>query len=119
MMSADPSTFIKEMQSVKDWDAAMEVTERPVLIQAGASWCGPCNYLKPLLIEEVKKLEGKLEYMYIDVDKHGQIAQMLEISSIPVCYMVNKGELVEQMVGVKDEKGIKAFIDSGFAQEPK
>lgn len=48
----DPSTYIKEMEdSSKDWEAAMATTERPVLIQAGASWCGPCQVLKPLLLE--------------------------------------------------------------------
>jgi thiol-disulfide isomerase/thioredoxin len=39
----DPATYIKEMvDEQKDWDAAMDNTARPVLIQAGASWCGPC-----------------------------------------------------------------------------
>ena len=39
---------------------------------------------------------------------------MLQIQSIPVCYMVRNGELVEQMVGVKDEESIKAFIQKGL-----
>jgi thioredoxin len=92
----------------------MENKERPVLIQAGASWCQPCVMLKPILTELIKSHEGAVEYLYVDVDKNQQIAQMLQIQSIPVCYMVRDGELVEQMVGVRDEESIKAFIQKGL-----
>jgi len=44
--SQQPS-YIKEMKTNRDWQDALENRERPVLIQAGASWCGPCNILKP------------------------------------------------------------------------
>jgi thiol-disulfide isomerase/thioredoxin len=39
--------YIKEMKTMQDWTDALENRSRPVLIQAGASWCGPCNMLKP------------------------------------------------------------------------
>jgi thiol-disulfide isomerase/thioredoxin len=71
----DPTTYIKEMEdSEKDWEAAMANTERPILIQAGASWCGPCQMLKPTLLELVKSYNGAVEYLYVDVDKHGELA---------------------------------------------
>ena len=67
---ADQPSYIKEMKSNRDWQDALENRERPVMIQAGASWCGPCNILKPMLIDAVKAQEGKLEYLYIDIDEH-------------------------------------------------
>lgn len=73
----DTTTYIKEMKEPKDWEDAMENVTRPILIQAGASWCGPCQHLKPLLLEAVKKHNGAIEYLYVDVDKHGELAQML------------------------------------------
>ena len=79
-MSADGNSnedfaYIKEMQDAeKDWQAAMEIVDKPVLIQAGANWCGPCQMLKPSLLEEVKKHDGAVEYLYIDIDKHQQMA---------------------------------------------
>ncbi len=75
----DPSTYIKEMKDSKDWDAAMDNKTRPVVVQAGAEWCPPCKMLKPLLLEAVKKHNGAVEYLYIDVDKHGAVAQMLQV----------------------------------------
>ena len=50
------------------------------MIRAGASWCGPCITLKPMLIDAVKQHEGKLEYLYVDIDKHKNIAEMLRVS---------------------------------------
>ena len=52
-----------------------------MLIQAGASWCGPCNILKPMLIDAVKQHDGKLEYLYVDIDEHQNIAQLLRVSN--------------------------------------
>ena len=78
--TGDQPSYIKEMQSDKDWQNALENRERPVLIQAGASWCGPCNMIKPMLIDAVKELEGKIEYLYVDIDKHKKIAELLRVS---------------------------------------
>lgn len=78
----DEPEYIREMKENKDWQAALENRKRPVLIQAGASWCGPCNILKPMLIEAVKAHEGKLEYLYVDIDQHQNIAQLLRVSTL-------------------------------------
>ena len=78
--SSQPS-YIKEMKTNRDWQDALENRERPVMIQAGASWCGPCNVLKPQLIDAVKKHEGKIEYLYVDIDEHQNIAQLLRVSA--------------------------------------
>ena len=76
----DQPSYIKVMKTGRDWQDAVENTERPVVIQAGASWCGPCNILKPMLIDAVKAQGGKVEYLYVDVDEQKSIAQMLQVS---------------------------------------
>ena len=79
----DTKTYIKEMKEPKDWFAAMENKDRPILIQAGADWCRPCVRLKRLLLETVKKQNGAVEYLYIDIDKNKELSQTLNITSIP------------------------------------
>jgi len=74
------------------------------MIQAGASWCGPCNILKPMLIDAVKEHDGKMEYLYIDIDEHQSIAQMLKIQHVPVVYLVKNGNLIDQFSGVPTEE---------------
>jgi len=109
--------YIKECESNKDWIDMMAVKGKPTLVQAGASWCGPCVMLKPLLLEEINSRNGAVNYFYVDVDKNAQIAQMLQISSIPVVYMVRDGDLIDEFVGVpKDtKKAIAAFVNKGLA----
>ena len=70
----DQPSYIKEMKSKRDWENALMNRERPVMIQAGATWCGPCQVLKPMLIDAVKAQEGKIEYLYVDIDEHKDLA---------------------------------------------
>jgi thioredoxin-like negative regulator of GroEL len=64
----------------KDFDDAVQHPDRATVIQAGASWCNPCQVLKPKLIEAIKKEKGAIDFLYIDVDKHRGIAEMLQVS---------------------------------------
>jgi len=52
----------------------MSVSDKPTLVQAGASWCGPCVMLKPMLVDEITLRKGTVNYLYVDVDKNEQIA---------------------------------------------
>jgi thioredoxin-like negative regulator of GroEL len=58
------------MEDTKQWQDALENKTRPVVIQAGAEWCYPCQVLKPMLIDAVKEHAGAVEYLYIDIDKY-------------------------------------------------
>lgn len=108
------------METSKDWQDALENRVRPVLIQAGASWCGPCQTLKPMLTEAVKAREGKIEYLYVDIDKHPKIAELLRIQHVPVAYLVKNGHLVDQFSGVpKEHSKIDDFIEKAFAEPQK
>ena len=66
------------MESIDQWDEFLD-SEIPIIIQAGADWCGPCNILKPMLMKAADKFEGSVQYVYMDIDKFPQVAEMLEI----------------------------------------
>ena len=71
-----------------------------------------------MLIDAVKEHDGKLEYLYVDIDEHQSVAQMLKIQHVPVVYLVRNGNLVDQFSGVptEDDK-IKNFIAKGFVEQ--
>ena len=77
------SPYVKDMASMDDWQAAIENTNRPVLIQASATWCNPCKILKPMMVQAVEKHNGKIDYLYMDVEKFESVAQFLGIKSLP------------------------------------
>jgi len=83
-----------EMKDSADWDSYLE-SETPIILQAGASWCGPCNMLKPLLKTASAEFGDKVDFVYMDIDKFPEIAEMLEIQHIPKTFMIYKGELVD------------------------
>lgn len=90
------------MEKLDDWETYLS-SEIPIVLQAGASWCGPCTKLKPALSKIAVPYEGKVQYVYMDVDKFKEVAQMLEISSIPQTYMIYKGNLVDKFGGVPQD----------------
>lgn len=71
---------IKEMKTEKDFEDVLSNPDKATVIQAGASWCNPCQVLKPKLVEAVKKQNGAINFLYIDIDAHQGIAQMLQVN---------------------------------------
>ena len=62
----------------------------------------------------MKKHNGAVEYLYVDIDTHKELAQMLQIQSIPIMYMVRNGELIEKMSGLQQGKALEDFIQKGL-----
>jgi len=87
--------YIKEMKGMDCWKEALENQDKPQLIQAGASWCGPCVQLKPILLDIVKAHKGAIDYLYVDIDQHKELAQALKIQSVPHTYIIKGGNLVD------------------------
>ena len=54
-------------------------SDMPIVLQAGASWCGPCQILKPMMIQKAKEFGSSVQYVYLDVDTFPELAGMLEI----------------------------------------
>ena len=69
---------VLEMTDSSDWDKYLE-SDKPVVLQAGAHWCGPCQFLKPMLAKVSADYAEDVMYVYMDIDKFPEIAEMLEI----------------------------------------
>ena len=65
-----PNTdYIREMNTLEEWEKIMESKE-PVVFQCSASWCRPCQVLRPIMEKLVKNHEGKIIFYYVDIEKH-------------------------------------------------
>ena len=99
-----------EMSEATEWDGFIESTE-PIVLQAGATWCGPCNFLKPRMLTVGEEFEESVKFVFMDIDKFPEIAEMLEIQHIPKTFMIYKGEVVDQFGGVpQDDDKIRQFF---------
>ena len=86
-------------------------SERPVLIDFYADWCGPCKTLSPILNEVSKELNGKVRIVKIDVDRNPAVAQSYQIRGVPTLMLFTKGKSVWRQSGVVGKRQIIDIIN--------
>ncbi len=83
-------------------------SDKPVLIDLWAVWCGPCKILSPIVEQIANEYEGKIKVGKINVDENPDITRRYDVVSIPTLIMFKNGQMVSHMVGVQP----KSFIES-------
>lgn len=86
-------------------------SEKPVLLEFGAVWCGPCKMLEPVLEELAGEFGDQVLVAKVDVDHNPQIAGNYNVLSVPTTMLFKDGEIVERLVGYQPKDRISAKID--------
>jgi len=96
-----------------NFDAEVLKSATPVLVDFWAEWCGPCKMLTPVLDELAGEYAGKVKIGKVNLDDKGNdvLAANYRISAIPALLIFKGGEVVEQAVGLKSKKDLKASLD--------
>ena len=85
-------------------------SEKPVLVDFYADWCGPCNAMAPIVEELATELNEKAKVGKINVDENSDIAVKYNVMSIPTFIIFKNGKEEKRFVGVRDkEELLKSF----------
>ena len=85
-------------------------SDRPVLVDFWAPWCGPCHALAPTIEALSEQYEGRVRVGKLNVDENPATAEAYGIRSIPVVLLFDKGKVVERFVGVQPKQRYEEIL---------
>ena len=108
---AAQGTFIKDTNTDSfEADVMHASMQVPVIVDFWAPWCGPCRQLMPALEQAVQQAGGKVHLVKINIDENPELAQALQVQSVPTVYAFFQGKPVDRFMGNVPPSELQKFV---------
>ena len=107
MSPADPVIHTSDATFERD----VLKSEKPVLVDFWAEWCGPCRMISPIVEDLARERHETLRVVKVNIDENPKIAQKLGIRSIPTLMVFQDGSVVAQRIGALRKAELSALVD--------
>ncbi|MGI6199598.1 MAG: thioredoxin [Christensenellales bacterium] len=93
----------------ENFDREVIESDRPVLLDFWASWCGPCRMVSPV-VDEIAEENANVKVGKVNVDEQRELAARFNVMSIPTLVVIKNGKVANQMVGARPKAQIAAML---------
>lgn len=103
-------------KAVTDANFATEVlqSDKPVLVDFWAEWCGPCRKVSPLLEEIANEMSDRLDIVKLNIDENPETTRAYRVMSIPTMMVFKNGEATKSVVGARPKGDLVRTIESAL-----
>jgi thioredoxin 1 len=95
----------------QNFEAEVLKSEKPVLVDFWAPWCGPCQAMGPVISELAKAYEGKVKVGKLNVDENQATAEKYGIMSIPSLKIFKEGKIIKEFTGLQNAEVLKEDLN--------
>jgi len=90
-----------------DFKETVLSSDKPVLVQFWADWCGPCKQLSPVLDKLAGEYSDKIDFVKINTDQNAETTRAYNVMSLPTMNVYKDGEVVKQIIGAKPKRALE------------
>ena len=106
--------MVNQISSREQFEKEVLNSPNPVFVDFWAEWCGPCRTVSPVVEELSQEYEDKVDFVKINVDDNGDLAQKFNVFSIPTLAIFKDGQVISQKVEAATKESFKIMIDSSL-----